>query len=85
MVTKKKTATSITAVCVNLDTQEFVHIPIIVVGTVKSEKKIAKICKKEAELKGLEFVKATTEMIKVQYSMDDENFYANAVMSIYND
>ena len=78
MVTKKKNATSITAVCVNLDTQEFVHLPIIVVGTLKSEKKIAKICKSEAEAKGLEFVKATTERVKVQYSMDDEFFYSNA-------
>lgn len=78
MVTKKKTATSITAVCVNLETQEFVHLPIIVVGTVRSERRITKICKHEAELKGLEFVKATTEMVKVQYSMEDEEFYANA-------
>jgi hypothetical protein len=49
MVTKKKTATSITAVCVNLETQEFVHLPIIVVGTVRSERKIAKICKHKYE------------------------------------
>ena len=78
MVTKKKNATSITAVCVNLDTQEFVHLPIIVVGNVKSERKIAKICKSEAQAKGLEFVKATTEKVVVQYSMEDEDFYANA-------
>ena len=78
MVTKKKTATSITAVCVNLETQEFVHLPIIVVGILRSERKIAKICKHEAELKGLDFVKATTELVKVQYSMEDEVFYANA-------
>ena len=58
MVTKKKKGTAITALCANLETEEFVRVPIFVRATVKSAKKVEKIAREHAEALSLNFIKA---------------------------
>ena len=49
MVTKKKKGTAITALCANLETEEFRRVPIFVRATIKAPKKIEKIARENAE------------------------------------
>ena len=78
MVTKKKKGTAITALCANLETEEFSRVPIFVRATIKSPKKIEKICREHAEALGLNFIKADVEYVTLVYTMEDEEFFANA-------
>jgi len=78
MVTKKKKGTAITALCANVETEEFKRIPIFIRGSVKSKQKIKKIARAEAEKEGLNFIEAYVEYVNLIYTMEDEDFYANA-------
>lgn len=78
MVTKKKKGTAIDALCANIETEEFTHLSIFVRGNVKSAKKIEKIAREHAEESGLNFIKANVEYVTLVYTMEDEDFYANA-------
>lgn len=78
MVTKRKKGTAITALCANVETEEFVRVPIFIRGTVKSPKKIEKTARAYAESNGLNFIKADVEYVTLVYTMEDEDFYANA-------
>lgn len=78
MVTKKKKGTAITALCANVETEEFIRIPVFVRGNVKSAKKIEKIATAKAEESGLNFIKADAEHVTLVYTMEDDEFFANA-------
>lgn len=78
MVTKKKKGTAITALCANLETEEFTRVPIFVRATIKSAKKIEKIAREKAEALSLNFIKADVEYVTLVYTMEDEEFFANA-------
>lgn len=78
MVTKRKKGTAITALCANVETEEFVREPIFIRGNVKSPKKVEKIARAFAENRGLSFIKADVEYVTLKYTMEDEDFYANA-------
>lgn len=78
MVTKKKKGTAIDALCANVETEEFTHLSIFIRGNVKSAKKIEKIARAKAEESGLNFIKANVEHVTLVYTMEDEEFFANA-------
>lgn len=82
MVTKKKKGTAITALCVNVETEEFKRIPIFLDYTLKSERKIEKIARAEAEEEGLNFIKADVEYVHIVYTMEDADFYKVAKMEV---
>lgn len=78
MVTKKKKGTAITALCANLETEEFERVPIFIRATIKAPKKIEKIAREKAEALSLNFIKADVEYVTLVYTMEDEEFFANA-------
>ena len=82
MVTKKKNGTAITALCVNVETEEFKRIPIFLDFRMKSPKKIEKLARSEAEAEGLNYIKADVEYVKLVYTMEDEEFYKNAKVEV---
>ena len=61
-----------------METEEFVRIPMFIRGNVKSPKKVEKIGRECAENRGLNFIKADVEYVTLVYTMEDEDFYANA-------
>ena len=78
MVTKKRKGTAINVLCANVETEEFVRVPMFIRGNVKSPKKVEKIARECAENRGLNFIKADVEYVTLVYTMEDEDFYANA-------
>ena len=78
MVTKRKKGTAITALCADIENEAFVHEPILIRGNVKSPKKVEKIARAYAEAHSLNFIKADVEYVTLVYTMEDEDFYANA-------
>ena len=78
MVKKTRQGTAITALCVNLQTEEFERVPLFEPRKITSERKIEKMCKENAETLGLQFIKADVEYVNVVYTMEDEEFYKNA-------
>ena len=82
MVTKRKKGTAITALCANVETEEFVRLPIFLRKTVKSPRVIEKLAREEAENEGLNFIKADVEYVTLVYTMEDEDFYANATEEV---
>ena len=78
MVTKKKKGTAIDVLCANVESEVFEHLPIFERGKIKSPRKIEKIARAKAEEKGLKFIEASVEYVTLVYTMEDEEFYANA-------
>lgn len=78
MVTKRKKGTAIDILAANLETEEFVHLPYFVRKKIKSEKALEKIARAYAEKNGVNFVKATAETVVLKYTMEDDEFFANA-------
>lgn len=78
MVTKRKKGTAITVLCANVETEEFVRVPIFIRGNVKALRKLEKIARECAENRGLNYIKADVEYVTLVYTMEDEDFYANA-------
>lgn len=78
MVTKKKKGTAITALCANVETEEFKRIPIFIRGSIKSPRKIENLARANAEALGLNFIKADVEYVTLVYTMEDEEFFATA-------
>lgn len=78
MVTKKKKGTAITALCANLETEEFSRVPIFIRATIKAPKKIEKIAREHAEALGLNFIKADVEYVTLVYTMEDDEFFKYA-------
>lgn len=82
MVTKRRKGTAITALCVNVETEEFKRVPIFIRGNVKSTRKIEKIARATAETEGLNFIKADVEYVTLVYTMEDEDFYNYATEEV---
>lgn len=78
MVTKRKKGTAITALCVNVENEEFVRVPIFIRKNVKSARTAEKIARAEVEKHGLNLIKVDYEHVVLVYTMEDEEFYANA-------
>ena len=78
MVTKKRKGTAITALCADVENEKFERVPIFIRGNVKSPKKVEKIARGYAEAHELNFIKADVEYVTLVYTMEDEDFYANA-------
>lgn len=78
MVTKRKKATALTCLCANVETEEFERFNIFVRKNVKTQKTAEKIARSEAENRGLNFIKVDYESVTLKYTMEDEEFFANA-------
>lgn len=78
MVTKHKKGTAITILCANVETEEFSRLSVFVRKTLKSEKSVEKIARAEAEKAGFNYIKADAEHVTIKYTMEDDDFYANA-------
>lgn len=78
MVTKHKKGTAITILAADIETEEFKRIPVFVRKTLKSDRSVEKIARAEAEKLGLNYIKADAEHVTIKYTMEDEDFYANA-------
>lgn len=78
MVTKRKKGTAIDVLAANVETEEFVHLPYFVRKSIKSERALEKLGRKIAEENGVNFIKATAEKVVLKYTMEDEEFFANA-------
>ena len=78
MVTKRKKGTAINILSANVETEEFVRIPVFIRKCLKSQKAVDKIARTVAEENGVNFIKAEFEHVVCKYTMEDEEFFKNA-------